>query len=139
MKSNISSGIGVWITPISGVTSAPVSTAPTPGEGAGGPRVDAREHGVRVGTPDEGEGQRALQAHVVDIGIAAGDELRVLEPLERTADVLDGDEVPLPGAGARGVLTGGHGTTAGGGQKRRQWPAAGSGATRSIPPWRARR
>ena len=118
-------------------------------EGAGGPGVDAREHGVRVGTPDEGEGQRALEAHVVDIGIAAGDELRVLEPLERTADVLDRHDVPLPGtevaasrnrgAGAPGVLTGGHGTTAGGGQKRRQWPAAGSGATRSIPPGRARR
>ncbi len=80
-------------------------------------RIDALEDGVGVGTPDESQLQRAFEAYVVDVGVAAGDELGIFEPLDPAAHELDRHGVSLPD-GSDGVRAGGHGTT------RRESPAS---------------
>jgi hypothetical protein len=54
-----------------------------------GGAVDAPDHRVGVRAPREGEGERAVEPHVVDVGVAALHELGVFEPLDGAAHVLD--------------------------------------------------
>src|SRR5262245_12795209 len=60
------------------------------GQPAGRAEVDGFDVGVRVGAARDGHGKRTLQSDVVDVGVAASDELGVLDALERTADVRSG-------------------------------------------------
>src|SRR5215467_5366199 len=56
--------------------------------------VDPPDQRVRR-APREGEGESPGEPHVVDVRIAALDELGVFEPLERAAHVLDRHQVCL--------------------------------------------
>jgi uncharacterized membrane protein len=55
-------------------------------DGARGPRVDARDVGVRVRAAHDREVEEAGETEIVEIAAAAGDEAPVLLALERLAD-----------------------------------------------------
>jgi len=56
------------------------------GQGAGVARVDPRDTGVGVGAPEHGGVEHAGKLHVVRVGGAPGEELRVLEARDVLAD-----------------------------------------------------
>src|SRR5262245_28661307 len=59
---------------------------------AGRAEIDGFDLGMRVGAAHDGHGERTLQPDIVDVGVASGDELGVLDALERTADVRSGHD-----------------------------------------------
>ena len=68
-------------------------------------RVDPLDHRMGVGAAREGEPECALEpaTHVVDVGVAARDELGVLEPLEGAAHVLDRHQYLPVGSSVRAL------------------------------------
>jgi len=67
------------------------------GHRARGRGVDAADGGVGVRAAYEGEMERAGELEVVHVGIAAGDELGILDALDRAPHVLNGHEGLLDG------------------------------------------
>ena len=66
--------------------SAPVSTATTPGIAFGRRRVDRADVGVGVRAAQDGEVGHPGQLDVVEVAALAGDEARVLDPLDGGAE-----------------------------------------------------
>ncbi len=74
--------------------SAPTITATTPGHRLGGAGVDRANVGVGVRAAEDGEVRHAGQLDVVEVAALAGDEARVLDPLDRCAQDVGGHVVP---------------------------------------------
>ena len=70
--------------------SAPTKTATTPGIAFAADRVDRADVGVRVRAAQDGHVGHRRQLDVVEIVAVAGDEARVLDPLDRFAEDVGG-------------------------------------------------